>query len=145
MTILLSENMHKNYDDPSIPFTWLAGTEQQLGIVWVVPPGSNTSPTSGTGIDQQEPINVVPATAQIPGDFAPGIPRFARPSSNHGEGAVVAYCDGHVEFLRDDIDYTVYQRLLTSNGRKCVDPRDHTSTETDKFRVLPPLSEKDYQ
>ena len=42
----------------------------------------------------------------------------------------VTFCDGHGQFLRDDIDYTVYQQLMTTNGRKCVDPADHTNNNT---------------
>jgi len=37
-------------------------------------------------------------------------------TSNHGGGANVSFCDGHQHFLRDDIDYTVYQHLMTPNG-----------------------------
>ena len=37
----------------------------------------------------------------------------------------VAFCDGHGDFLRDDIDYAVYQQLMTPWGRKCVDAAKH--------------------
>jgi hypothetical protein len=63
----------------------------------------------------------------------------------------VAYCDGHSEFLRDDIDYKIYQQLMTPNGRKCADPTDHAKDTTPpngsiyQFRSAPPLAEKDYK
>ena len=61
----------------------------------------------------------------------------------------VAFCDGHGEFLRDDIDYNVYQQLMTPNGRKCVDPpRDcqlATSAAIKRFPNAPPLAEKDWK
>jgi len=44
----------------------------------------------------------------------------ARPSSEHKGGVNVCYADGHVQFLKKDIDYTVYTRLMTSDGKKCV-------------------------
>jgi hypothetical protein len=62
----------------------------------------------------------------------------------------VAYCDGHGDFLRDDIDYKVYQALMTPNGRKCVDPAGHPNDTAKgqsiyEFRNAPPLAEKDYK
>lgn len=42
----------------------------------------------------------------------------ARPSSNHSAGFNVVFCDGHVKFMSEGIDYSVYQRLMTSNGKK---------------------------
>lgn len=147
LTIMLTENIHKNYDDTNFPLTWLSGSEQQLGVVWVVPPSAGP-PQSGNGIDEQEAINkVAPSTTT----FDPARPQYARPSSNHGAGAVVAFCDGHVEFLREDIDYLTYQRLLTASGRKCEDPRDHMSdsesvgTAIEWFRTAQPLTEKDFR
>ncbi len=37
-------------------------------------------------------------------------------SSFHGGGSVVAFCDGHVQFVRDDIEYRVYQHLMTPSS-----------------------------
>ena len=42
----------------------------------------------------------------------------ARPSSNHPAGVNIAFTDRHVMFLRDDIDYHVYQQLMTPHGMK---------------------------
>ncbi len=156
-TLMYAENIHKNYDPSSAspvsgspPFSWLFGSEQQLGFVWVVPTGGTaTSPVPGTGIGDQEALN-----RDSLGDlkFLPTSPRYARPASAHSSGMNVAFCDGHGEFLRDDIDYTVYQQLMTPNGRKCVDPADNkagvnpinTNHSIYKFRNLAPLSEKDW-
>ena len=41
----------------------------------------------------------------------------ARPSSFHPGGANVAFCGGETMFLRDDIDYVVYEQLMTSDGK----------------------------
>ena len=82
----------------------------------------------------------------------PTTPEFARPASTHSGGVNVVFADGHTQFLRDDIDYTVYQRLLTSNGKKCVDPTDWNDgvnllcqCPIDIFRKAPVLTESDYQ
>jgi prepilin-type N-terminal cleavage/methylation domain-containing protein len=42
---------------------------------------------------------------------------YARPSSFHPGGVNVAMCGGELFFLRDDIDFWVYQQLMTSDGR----------------------------
>jgi prepilin-type N-terminal cleavage/methylation domain-containing protein/prepilin-type processing-associated H-X9-DG protein len=153
-TFMLSENNNKTYDDPSNPslgplFTWAAGRlpegwEQQFGFVWVV----NTNPQPGTGLANQERIDG--NEAQLV-DFDPTMPRFARPGgSTHRSGVNVAFCDAHVQFLRSDIDYIVYQQLMTPNGRKSVDPVDNTSglnagQPIYMFRNAPPLSDQDYK
>ena len=40
----------------------------------------------------------------------------ARPASNHPGGVVVTFADASNKFLREDIDYDVYQLLMTSDG-----------------------------
>ena len=40
---------------------------------------------------------------------------WSRPSSFHSGGVNAAYCDGHVTFLNQDIDYAVYAQLMTSD------------------------------
>jgi len=147
-TIMYSENIHKSYVDPNNPanpplFAWLFGNEQQLGMVWVVPT-NGIAPQPGNTINDQERIN---GNAQDLIDFDPFIPRFARPASAHGSGVNVVFCDGHGQFMRDDIDYVVYQQLMTPNGRKSVNPENHADTGAAMtgFRNAPPLSEQSYQ
>jgi prepilin-type N-terminal cleavage/methylation domain-containing protein/prepilin-type processing-associated H-X9-DG protein len=139
-TLLMSENIHKDYET-SPPFTWLAGSEQHLGMVWVV----NTTPPSppGNGLDQQELINRQNAIA-----FPSTSPLYARPACNHGGGVNAVFFDNHTRYIREDIDYVVYQRLLTTNGKKCVDPTNWGNSSSPSpiytFRTAPPLSEQDY-
>jgi prepilin-type processing-associated H-X9-DG protein len=153
-TIMLSENIHKSYEpaarDFPARFSWAFGTEQQLGIVWVV----NDRPQPGNTYVNQERINGASDDVYDSEPvFDPNSPRFARPASSHRNGVNVAFCDGHVEFLRDDIEYVVYQQLLTANGKKSVDPRDHDAGVKPPvathpiyaFRMGSPLSGRDYQ
>jgi prepilin-type processing-associated H-X9-DG protein len=158
--LMLSENSFKNYapfPDNAPEFTWLGGngveygTEQQLGMVWVVDDNPEAQYPVTDDVTQQERINRR-ADGVLDDDipYRPDLPRFARPGSAHSGGVIVVFCDGHTEFLREDIDYVTYQRLLTSNGRKCVDPRDHTDNldtgePINVFRTAPPLSESDYR
>ena len=44
---------------------------------------------------------------------APGF--FSQPSSNHPGGAVIAFCDGHTEFVKDSLPASVYAQLLSWN------------------------------
>jgi prepilin-type processing-associated H-X9-DG protein len=153
-TIMYAENLHKSYVDPQSPagpplFSWLFGTEQQLGVVWVAkelpqPDGNITDGTDTSGITNQERIN---GNVEDFIHFNPNKPRFARPASAHSAGAHVVFCDGHAMFLRDDIDYKVYWALMTPNGRKAVNPDNHSDTGADMtaFRTAAPLSEGDYQ
>jgi prepilin-type N-terminal cleavage/methylation domain-containing protein len=154
-TIMLSENVNKDYEpvgtsatDPR--FTWLGGdngsgipefgTEQQLGLVWVV----NENPTPGNNITNQERINRDSAIGAP--DWDAQTTNFARPGSAHSGGVNAVMAGGEMRFIREDIDYTVYQRLLTPNGQKCVDPVDWTDLSViDLFRKAPVLTESDYQ
>ena len=47
---------------------------------------------------------------------------YARPSSGHGGGANVVFCDGHYQFIAEDIDYDVYRQLMTPNSAESDDP-----------------------
>jgi prepilin-type N-terminal cleavage/methylation domain-containing protein/prepilin-type processing-associated H-X9-DG protein len=38
------------------------------------------------------------------------------PSSFHGAGVTVAFCDGHTQFVKDTIDYKLYCQLMTWSG-----------------------------
>jgi hypothetical protein len=42
----------------------------------------------------------------------------ARPSSMHPGGVVAAFCDDHVTFINQSIDYPVYRQLMTSHGNQ---------------------------
>jgi prepilin-type N-terminal cleavage/methylation domain-containing protein/prepilin-type processing-associated H-X9-DG protein len=146
-TLMLTENIHKDYTntDGSGRFCWLrddfgkGGGEQELGFVWVVPQPPKSAPLPGTTIHDQEKIS---GNLNQVVSYDPTMPWFARPASNHGGGANVAFCDVHSQFLREDIDYIVYVQLMTPNGRKCVDPSGDYSTAG--FQGAPPLAEKDY-
>lgn len=65
----------------------------------------------------------------------------ARPASYHANGANVAFCDGRVATLRDDIDYRIYIQLMVPQDAaiRKVDPKF-----ADALGVLPPIEEDDY-
>jgi len=47
---------------------------------------------------------------------------YARPASRHPGGFVVAFCDGRTLFVGENVDYSVYARLMTSRGRDFIVP-----------------------
>lgn len=99
-TLLLSETVRpqKSTSGTPQPHSWaeyLYGTdvtslEAQVGFTWKTAGGKN--------INQDLEFD------------------YPRPASHHGGGVIATFCDGHVEFLREDIDYYVYVHLMTPYG-----------------------------
>jgi hypothetical protein len=146
---MLSENHQKTYTSTTNQplFTWAfslnpAGREQHFGMNWVV---SMNPQTGNDPLRKQEPLNRNLSDVVV---YPANVPLFSRPASQHGGGMHVVFCGGNARFLREDIDYTVYQRLLTTKGSKCVDPVNHAN-ETGpagiitQLRRLAPLSSQD--
>lgn len=153
-TILLSENIHKEREvEPGLAqelSTWMGSgnraetdspiwvAEQMFGIVWTPSLQPNLATDSRLRqqlFSQEDPIAAPP--------YPSTVPEYARPASGHTAGAFNAcFADGHVATIAADVDYTIYQRLLTTNGSKCEDPaRDVDMTP---YRLLPPPAEGDY-
>jgi prepilin-type processing-associated H-X9-DG protein len=98
MTIMIAEN--------SAPLDWrTAETEQEAQVLWFA--------------DNPIPLNENVRVNRA--DFLADR-RYGRPSSWHPGGFNVAYCDGRIVFMSDDIDYQLYARLMTSNGKRAQDP-----------------------
>jgi prepilin-type processing-associated H-X9-DG protein len=64
----------------------------------------------------------------------------ARPSSYHSGGVNVAFCDTHVTFLREGIEYNVYAQLMTPDGKRCA-----KLARVRSLRLDVPLNESDYR
>jgi prepilin-type processing-associated H-X9-DG protein len=112
-TILFGENSDLDvWDHPR--------TEAETCILWQDGLNSNAvgqilnKPPKTNGVD-------VPLTGTI-GDLYVAQPElaeaYARPSSQHPTGFHIAFCDGHSRFASETMDYTVYARIMTSNGKK---------------------------
>ncbi len=150
-TILLSENIHKEVEEPEAAnlrlYTWAGvfpGTpgEQQLGMVWIDP--QQYDPANGIGANPFDtPVQYPFSTDDISTvGFPIASPLYARPASNHPQGSFnAAFADAAVKTLSTDIDYTVYQRLLTPEGRKATEPVTGTPSV---YRNLAPLGSDDF-
>lgn len=98
-TLMLSEHV--------TPARWSETGERQVGFMWGLANDESTlAQLRFTGADPADPQ---------PGDREPG-PGNA--SSNHPGGVIVTFCDGHTQFLREDVHYRVYQHLMTPNSHK---------------------------
>ena len=101
-TLLLSENVQA--------YTWTAANthatncETLVGFRWVT-----GTPTTGSGYKINDGVNATQ-------DPASPTSAYARPSSFHSGGVIASFCDGHQYFLREDIDYYVYQHLMTPDS-----------------------------
>jgi len=84
--------------------------EFYFGVIWLDPTASSFA--NFPGINKQLPSNV----------FYPLDAYHARPGSFHPNGFIVAMGDGSTKFVSDSIQYNVYCRLMTSNGRRTEDP-----------------------
>jgi prepilin-type processing-associated H-X9-DG protein len=119
-TLMLSENIQAGeysaapYFTPppfEVPTTVRLVSEAQLltGFVWDWDPDITTSPPT-----DERCINGKKW-------FGPRAPvtttyYYSRPSSNHPGGVNAAMCDASVIWLRENIEYKVYEQLMTSNG-----------------------------
>ncbi len=107
-TILLAENHYLSDWNPINAANNPAANEFNVTIVWQeYPDDPNVTPAQPyVGLDkpfiQGTALNI----------------EHARPSSLHPGGFVLAMCDGRTIFVSESVDYTVYQRLMTSNGKK---------------------------
>lgn len=162
-TILFSENIHKDDGFDSGPASsWLFSpywnssggesrrkTEQVYGMVWVFSGNVNTINAPGPAIfqpfgkDLRDSADVDIAYIE----YANGIP-FTRPTSNHATTFNVTFVGGNVKEISNDIEYRVYQQLMTPNGSKATYPPNElaglTNEEMADAFMLKPLSDSDY-
>ena len=123
-TIMVSENVaafqYTYRDNTDVPqqFSNASNVECSTGFVWDPKVLSGQNPTDARRINGIMPtdkkftyqINPINFTSQYSY-------YYARPSSYHTGGVNVAMCGGEVFFMRDDIDYKVYEQLMTPDGK----------------------------
>lgn len=141
-TLLLSENLQATtwvsdptdtVNKPPDPFQSEFQIRQDTGFAWFITGNKdNALPAPPTAEYNPKGIEInalagtvawpVPAQAYPVGDREPptGGLAYARASSAHPGGVNVIYCDGHLQFMSQDIDYTVYTALMTPNGRDAI-------------------------
>lgn len=153
-TLLLSENIHKEIEEPESAnlrlYTWAGvfpGTpgEQQFGMVWIDPQQYDPGNLDANPFIERSGFPIQYAFSQDDDaniGYPIASPVYARPGSNHPGGVFnAAFADGSTKALQQDLDYTVYQRLLTPKGRKATEPVGGTDSI---YKNLAPLSADDF-
>lgn len=100
-------------------FVWCYASEESAPIDAPRPPLS--------GPPEQPPKSVMKIngellTTALGGIEGPSKAETARPSSYHPDGVNAAFADGRVIFLSNDLEYHVYQQLMTPHGTKSFMP-----------------------
>lgn len=128
MTLMVSENLDAvSYADPYAagrPDSSMGGgagsdlpyavIESLQGFVWWGDVDSAGNVTPPYGAAQLGRIN---SPSDLPANNNPYYPYTnARPSSRHPGGVTTLFCDGHVRFLSQEIDYLTYCLLMSSDG-----------------------------
>ena len=149
-TLLVSENVHRDETTWLSPLQaqQLGGTtdmsknpEQRYGFVWLW--DQNTAPGPPPG-NLLQPFNRDTDNASEYSAFALGS-KYARPASEHPDVFVVAFCDGTTRDINQNIEYRVYQQLMTPNGMKAQDVETGTIIENTNKRFMdPPLNAGEY-
>jgi prepilin-type N-terminal cleavage/methylation domain-containing protein len=169
-TLLLAENIHKDDTTGGRTGTWLGpiqttpifdpnatpaqlrngadmafSPEQRFGMVWALP-SLNMAP-GPLPIEHFEPINRDSTDGSR--SYGQQGSRFARPSAAHPELFIAAFCEGNARTVREDIEFKVYQQLMTPNGLKAAYADSPTSPiekqlPLNKRFMNPPLTAADY-
>jgi prepilin-type processing-associated H-X9-DG protein len=91
-------NMNTRIDCSGSAITWFV-VRPPLNVAW--------------GMTERVPTGL-PATTVSP--------YVSLPSSNHSGGFIVTFCDGHSQFMSEDVPYRIYCLLMATDGQKAKDP-----------------------
>ena len=130
-TLMMTENLNASSwaGDPSntapVPGAPM-GTDfqvrQQTGFVWYIStPLVQNNDGGVSGLNNNQPIGINSSVGQPPnGIIQPPTSSgngdgllYSYPSSQHPGGVNMTFCDGHLQFIADDIQYHVYTQLMT--------------------------------
>jgi prepilin-type processing-associated H-X9-DG protein/prepilin-type N-terminal cleavage/methylation domain-containing protein len=103
----------------------IAFAENVYARTWCVTPASNvnaiTEIHSGVVWDPSGAFLPLDESIVIGGGVNNG-PMYAHPISRHPGGFNMAMWDGSARYYSNSMDYTVYARLMSSDGRRCQNP-----------------------
>ncbi|MCA9148841.1 MAG: DUF1559 domain-containing protein [Planctomycetales bacterium] len=118
-TVLISENVNAVswplFEEGSVCMVWTSQTE------WL-PETSDLTLGRQYGINKGRERYLDDQLLTMSQSSPEQLVSLARPSSNHSKGVNVAFCDGHVEMLADDIQPWVYARRLSTNKKLAREP-----------------------
>jgi type II secretory pathway pseudopilin PulG len=137
-TLMLSENLQAGYwhsvgsyviESPLPLWDSQRRTRLDTTFVWLfagdatqtdnLPSGASISPaTPEIGVNGGVDFQVGNQRVTTSDFLYPCFAASARPSSQHGDVVVVSFADGRTQLLSQDINYYVYQSLMTPNNTK---------------------------
>jgi prepilin-type N-terminal cleavage/methylation domain-containing protein/prepilin-type processing-associated H-X9-DG protein len=141
-TMLFSESLHKVYwTYPMIESTNKSAdfkdNKKFFGFTWTNKGAENGCPAEVLKINGDNDYTKVPPEL-VPLDMAQVSDCLSYPSSNHSGVVIVAFCDGSVTTVNDNLSPVTYAQLMTSNARKST----YVDVATDTAdRRLPPVDE----
>jgi prepilin-type N-terminal cleavage/methylation domain-containing protein/prepilin-type processing-associated H-X9-DG protein len=113
-----------------------------------LPQSSGPIPCFGIPQDPLSSSNAVPTPPMINSTLAAVNGAYGRPSSNHPGGVLMAFCDGHVTFVKDSISSNTYCHILTPNTTSDTSTNNvtyrATGSITANFDPSTPASESDF-
>ena len=112
-TMMLSENLQAG--------DWWSTSANELGFGIRVPASpaptySSWSPNFALRTEGTDFASLTPDPWAINRNLAAGVGTAPRPSSQHAGGVNVIFCDGSGRYLSENMDKSVYAKLITSNG-----------------------------
>lgn len=125
-TLLISENVDSgnwtNFWESRVGFVWQAGLDGAAAAPLPSQVGGEDTDNLPIDITDPEGFEGLLRINEKFGEYetAPaggGALLFARPSSYHPGGVNATFCDGHTQFLSENIDYIVYCHLMTPRGK----------------------------
>ncbi|MCH2114581.1 MAG: DUF1559 domain-containing protein [Pirellulales bacterium] len=163
-TLLVSENIHKDElahqcggqnstwlgplkIDVTLPLTeadMQTNPEQRFGMVWVYDGNSLTPPAEICERFNRDDRTGSDRNADYGAESASRYTRFMRPASEHPEIFIVAFAGGNTKSINENIDYRVYQQLMTPNGAKAAPSQFAPNQYAPLEFMNPPLDDSEY-
>ncbi|MGI9458306.1 MAG: DUF1559 domain-containing protein [Aeoliella sp.] len=144
-TMMFSENVHKFYwtypqPESTAKDAAYADAKKFFGFMWTNAGAESGCPQSVLSINGDNNYD----NQDVSDNFVPEVMAdtsecLSYPSSNHPAGVNVAFCDGRVVYVADNIELRVYSQLMTSSRRK-----SKLVVGTTPDRKLPPVSDDEY-
>ncbi|HEX7450165.1 MAG TPA: DUF1559 domain-containing protein [Pirellulales bacterium] len=118
-TLMLTENLRAGYD-PTVGSTWASPLPWRCCFFLSAYVCDNAKCSPGhvdwKRANERKLLECINPSQALPEGEAPW------PSSNHPGGVNAVYCDGHLQFLSEDVDGAVYGALVTPDGLKIHGP-----------------------
>ena len=129
-------NTPTNLSVPSFPATFATNMSSTKNGPSIIVnrglPDNGSTVTFGGG---DKPINPTVVGSSSFTD-ATGQPNWY-PSSNHGAGVAACFCDGHTQFVKDTIPFSIYAQLMSWDGINSRFGAVNNGIPQDRLPVLP--------